>query len=151
MLAAKVRTLGIDGSRIHQRFLELAYVKDDKIAIAREIQWFAGKPEDYLSFGLQAANLNLHGERRESMSNISGPRRQRDGRIRYVADDIEEADARADALAGNCQSSRRFGTSGIGGGDVWQTSMAENLAAETSKLSPTQRSGMPYSCPKYKR
>ena len=29
-VAAKVRALGIDGSRIHQRFLELAYVEDDR-------------------------------------------------------------------------------------------------------------------------
>ena len=65
-VAAKVRTLGIDGSRIHQRFLELAYLE--------EIRWrsrerFAGlqvKPEEYLSFGLQAANLNMHGQRRAS-------------------------------------------------------------------------------------
>jgi eukaryotic-like serine/threonine-protein kinase len=44
-----VRALGIDGSRIHQRFLELAYVEEDRAAIAREIQWFAGKPWEYLS------------------------------------------------------------------------------------------------------
>jgi hypothetical protein len=37
--------------RIHQRFLEI------RSAIARETQWYTGKPEEYLSFGLQAANL----------------------------------------------------------------------------------------------
>jgi tetratricopeptide (TPR) repeat protein len=66
VVAAKVRALGIDGSRIHQRFLELAYLQDDHPSIAREIQWFSGKPEEYLSFGLQAAYLNMHGQRRES-------------------------------------------------------------------------------------
>ena len=60
-VTAKVRGLGIDGSRIHQRFLELAYLEDDQSAVAREIQWFAGKPEEYLSFGLQAAYLNMPG------------------------------------------------------------------------------------------
>jgi hypothetical protein len=64
--AEAVRTQGIDGSRIHQRFLEMGYVEGDKAAIDREIQWFAGKPEEYLSFGLQAANLNVHGQRRAS-------------------------------------------------------------------------------------
>src|ERR1700720_444990 len=38
----------------------------DDAAAAREIQWFPGKPEEYLSFGLQAANQNGLGQRRES-------------------------------------------------------------------------------------
>src|SRR5881397_669793 len=58
--------LGIDGARIHQRFLEIAYVEGDPAATAREIQWFAGKPEEYLSLGLQAADRNVHGRRGES-------------------------------------------------------------------------------------
>jgi hypothetical protein len=41
-LVEKVRALGIDGSRIHQRFLELAYVEGDQEGISREIRWFAG-------------------------------------------------------------------------------------------------------------
>jgi len=136
-LTAKVRTLGIDGSRIHQRFLELAYVKDDKIAIAREIQWFAGKPEDYLSFGLQAANLNLHGERREShkLYQRAADTARRLG-LRYVADEYEEADARADALAGNCQTVRRLGRPALAVAMCGEAATAEKLAAETSKALP---------------
>jgi hypothetical protein len=34
----------------------MAYVEGDQTAVARETQWYAGKPEEYLSFGLQAAN-----------------------------------------------------------------------------------------------
>jgi hypothetical protein len=64
-LAEKVRVQGLDGPRIHQRFLEMAYVEDDEAAAAREIQWFAGKPEEYLSFGLHSAHLNVLGQRRE--------------------------------------------------------------------------------------
>src|ERR1035441_1510381 len=52
-VAERVRIQGIDGARIHQRFLELAYIEGDQAAVAGEIQWFAGKPEEYLSFGLQ--------------------------------------------------------------------------------------------------
>src|SRR5260370_9809536 len=54
-LAEKLRAQGLGGARIHQRFLEIAYVEGDDAAAAREIQWFAGKPVEYLSFGLQAA------------------------------------------------------------------------------------------------
>jgi hypothetical protein len=64
-LAEKVRVQGLDGPRIHQRFLEMAYVEDDGAAAARETQWFAGKPEEYLSFGLHSAHLSVLGQRRE--------------------------------------------------------------------------------------
>ena len=65
-VAEQARMQGINGARIHQRFLEMAYVEDDQAAVSREIQWYAGKPEEYLSLGLQAAHLNVLGRRRES-------------------------------------------------------------------------------------
>ena len=136
-VAAKVRALGIDGSRIHQRFLELAYVEDDKAAIAREIQWFAGKPEEYLSFGLQAADLNVYGQRRESHKLYQrAADTARHLGFRYVADEYEEADARADALSGNCQTVRRLGHPALAMAMCGQAAAAEKLAAETSKALP---------------
>ncbi len=65
-VAEQVRTLGIGGGRIHQRFLEMAYIEGDASAVARETQWFSGKPEEYISLGLQAANRNVLGQRIES-------------------------------------------------------------------------------------
>ncbi len=136
-VAAKVRALGIDGSRIHQRFLELAYVEDDQAAIAREIQWFAGKPEEYLSFGLQAADLNVHGQRRESHKLYQrAADTARHLGFRYVADEYEEADARADALSGNCQTVRRLGRPALAMAICGEAVAAEKLAAETSKALP---------------
>jgi len=136
-VAAKVRALGIDGSRIHQRFLELAYVEDDKAAIAKEIQWFAGKPEEYLSFGLQAANLNVHGQRRESHKLYQrAADTARHLGFRYVADEYEEADALADALSGNCQTARRVGRPALAMAMCGEAVAAEKLAAETSKALP---------------
>ncbi len=136
-VAAKVRALGIDGSRIHQRFLELAYLQDDHPSIAHEIQWFSGKPEEYLSFGLQAAYLNMHGQRRESSKEYqrAAETARRQG-LRYVADDFEEADARADALAGNCQTVRGLGRPALALAMCGETAEAEKLVAETSKLFP---------------
>jgi eukaryotic-like serine/threonine-protein kinase len=136
-VAAKVRALGIDGSRIHQRFLEMAYVGDDKAAIAKEIQWFAGKPEEYLSFGLQAADLNVHGQRREShkLYQRAADTAQHLG-FRYVADEFEEADARADALSGNCETVRRLGRPALAMAMCGEAAVAEKLAAGTSKLFP---------------
>jgi eukaryotic-like serine/threonine-protein kinase len=136
-VAAKVRALGIDGSRIHQRFLELAYVEDDKAAMAKEIQWFAGKPEEYLSFGLQAADLNVHGQRRESHKLYQrAADTARHLGFRYVADEYQEADARADALSGNCQSVRRLGRPALAMAICGEAAAAEKLAAETSKALP---------------
>jgi DNA-binding winged helix-turn-helix (wHTH) protein len=136
-VAAKVRALGIDGSRIHQRFLELAYLQDDQASVAREIQWFSGKPEEYLSFGLQAAWLNMHGQRRQASREYqrAAENARRQG-LGYVADDFQEADARADALAANCQSTRRLGRPALALAMCGETAEAEKLATETSKRFP---------------
>jgi eukaryotic-like serine/threonine-protein kinase len=136
-VAAEVRAHGIDGPRIHQRFLELAYVEDDKAAIAKEIQWFAGKPQEYLSFGLQAADLNVHGRRRESHEfyQRAAETALREG-FRYVADEFEEVDARADALAGNCRTVRRLGRPALALALCGESVLAEKLAADTSRHFP---------------
>ncbi|MGA9509378.1 MAG: winged helix-turn-helix domain-containing protein [Candidatus Sulfotelmatobacter sp.] len=136
-VAAKVRSLGIDGPRIHQRLLELAYVEDDKAAVARETQWFAGNPQEYLSFGLQAAELNAHGRRRESHELYQrAAEAARHQGFRYVADEFEEVDARADAFAGNCRTVQRLGRPALALATCGETAPAEKLAVETSTLFP---------------
>ena len=136
-LAEKLRAQGIGGARIHQRFLEIAYVEGDDAAAAREIQWFAGKPAEYLSFGLQAANLNALGQRRESskLYRRAAETALRHG-LRNAAAEFEEADARADALSGNCQTVRRLGRPALALAMCGDASQAEKLAGKTSKLFP---------------
>jgi eukaryotic-like serine/threonine-protein kinase len=134
---AQVRAQGIDGARIHQRFLELGYVKNDQTAIAKEVQWFSGKPEEYLSFGLQAANLNVHGQRRESHKEyLRAAEAARRMGFKYVADEYEEADARADALSGKCRTARALGRPALALAICGEDAQAEKLAAGTSKLFP---------------
>jgi serine/threonine protein kinase/Tfp pilus assembly protein PilF len=136
-LEEKLRQSGLGGARIHQRFLELAYVDDDKTAIDRETQWFAGKPEEYLSLGLQAANRNLLGKRRESHE-LFQRAADKAGHLglHNVAAEFEEADAQADALLGNCQTLRRLGRPALALAICGDAAQAEKLAAETSKLFP---------------
>jgi predicted Ser/Thr protein kinase len=136
-LAETVRKLGIDGARIHQRFLEMAYIGGDPAAVARETQWYAGKPEEYLSFGLQAAHLNVLGQRSESskLYKRAAETALRRG-FRDVAAGFEEADARADALAGNCRAARQLGRPALALATCGDTAQAEKLASETSKLFP---------------
>ena len=136
-VADKLRTLGIGGARIHQRFLEMAIIEGDQAAINREIQWYAGKPEEYLSFGLQAAHLNVLGQRRES--SILYKRAAETALHRGLTDvaaDFEEADARADALSGNCATAHHLGRPALALALCGDAAGAEKLAAETSKLLP---------------
>jgi eukaryotic-like serine/threonine-protein kinase len=136
-LAEKLRAQGLGGARIHQRFLEMAYVDGDDAAAARETQWFAGKPAEYLSLGLQAANQNAHGQRRESskLYKRAAETALRQG-LRNAAAEFEEADARADALTGNCQTVRRLGRPALALAMCGDAVRAEKLAGETSKLFP---------------
>ncbi len=136
-LADQLRARQIGGSRIHQRFLEMAYVENDPPAVARETQWLAGKTEEYLSFGLQAANPNVHGQRQEShklYQRAAEVARRRD--LETVASEFEEADARADAMVGNCQTAHHLGRPAMALALCGYTAQAEKLAAESSKLFP---------------
>jgi hypothetical protein len=136
-LAERVRALGLDGVRIHQRFLEMAYLEDDAAAIARELQWFAGKPGEYVSLGLQAAKRDVHGQRRESQKLYQrAAETALRGGLRNAASEFEDADARADALAGNCQTARRLGRPALALAMCGDAAQAEKFAAETSKLFP---------------
>ena len=136
-LAERLRANGIDGPRIHQRFLEIGYIEEDPAAIAKEIQWFAGKPSEYISLGLQAAYRNVHGQRRESQKLFQRAAeacaRQK---LNKAASDLEEADARADALVGDCRTARRLGRPALALAICGDAARAEKLAADTSKLFP---------------
>ncbi|MEP7366030.1 MAG: serine/threonine-protein kinase [Acidobacteriota bacterium] len=136
-LADRLRANGLDGVRIHQRFLEIAYIEDDQGAISKEMQWFAGKPSEYISLGLQAAYHNVHGQRRESqrLFRRAAETALRQG-LRNAASEFDEADARADALAGNCQSVRRLGRPALALAMCGDAARAERLAADSSKLFP---------------
>jgi len=136
-LAEKVRMLGIDGARIHQRFLEMAYIGGDQAAVAREIQWYAGKPEEYLSSGLQAANRNVLGQREESgkLYRRAAETARHQG-LRDVAAGFEEANARADVLSGNCRTARQLGRPALALAMCGDGAQAEKLAGEISKRFP---------------
>jgi serine/threonine protein kinase/tetratricopeptide (TPR) repeat protein len=136
-VAERVRMQGIDGARIHQRFLEMAYIEGDQAAVERETLWYAGKREEYLSFGLQAANRNVLGRRLESSKLYKKAAdtalRQE---LRDVAASFDEANARADALSGNCRTVRRLGRPALALAMCGDTVQAEKLVAEISKRFP---------------
>jgi tetratricopeptide (TPR) repeat protein len=136
-VADNVRKQGIAAARVHQRFLEMAYIEGDQAAVATETQWYAGKPEEYLSFGLQAANRNVLGQRLESgkLYKRAAEAALRSG-LKDVAAGFEEADARADALTGKCETARRLGGPALALAMCGAAAQAEKLVAETSKRFP---------------
>ncbi len=69
--------------------------------------------------------------------------------LRNVAAEFEEADARADALSGNCQTVRRLGRPALALAMCGDAARAEKLAAETSKLFPNGTSGMRCNFPRF--
>jgi eukaryotic-like serine/threonine-protein kinase len=136
-VAETARTNGIDGARIHQRFLGLAYTEGDPVAINREIQWFAGKPEEYISFNLQVVTRNILGQRRESSKLYRRAAETASHQaIGYLAADFEEANARADALFGNCGTAHRIGRPALALALCGDATAAEKLATETSRRFP---------------
>ncbi len=136
-VAERARIQGIDGVRIHQRFLEMAYIEGDQAAADRETSWFAGKPEEYISLGLQAANRNVLGQRRESskLYKRAAETALRRG-LRDVVAGFEEADARADALSGNCGNVRHLGRPALALAMCDDATGAEKLVGQTTKRFP---------------
>jgi tetratricopeptide (TPR) repeat protein/predicted Ser/Thr protein kinase len=62
----------LDGPGLHQQLLRVAYMQDDQAAQQKEIQWFAGKPEEVQSLQAQATNALMHGQRRKAMDLFQG-------------------------------------------------------------------------------
>jgi Flp pilus assembly protein TadD len=53
----------LDSAYLHADLLSLAYLEDDRPAQQNEIDWFAGKPEEYRGLEIQGANALVHGQR----------------------------------------------------------------------------------------
>jgi tetratricopeptide (TPR) repeat protein len=136
-LAGKARAQGIDGANIHRRFLDIAFIAGDQAAAEKEIQWFAGRPEEYFSFGLQAKQADSLGQRRKAKdlyrrASETALRRALSG----IASDFSASDALAGALTGDCQTARRLGRPPLALALCGESAQTEKLAADTSKLLP---------------
>jgi tetratricopeptide (TPR) repeat protein len=133
----KARAQGIDGANVHRRFLEIAFIQGDRAAAEKEIQWFAGRPEEYFSFGLQAKQADSLGQRRKAADlyrRASETALRRD--LTGLASDFRASDALAGALIGDCQTARRPARPPLALALCGDSAQAEDLAAVTSKLRP---------------
>lgn len=133
----QARALHFDGSRLHQRILEIAYLEGDQAAVSAERQWYGDKPEEYIGFGLQAANADVVGRRREAASlykQASETALRRD--LRDAAAEYDDDNTLADALSGNCHTVGRRGRPALALALCGDASAAGKLAGEMSKSSP---------------
>ena len=133
----KARLQGMDGANVHRRFLEIAFIEGDRAAAKREMQWFAGRPEEYFSLGLQARQADSLGQRRKAKdlyrrASETALRRALSG----IASEFSESDALAGALTGDCQTARRVGRPPLALALCGDTAQAEKLVADTSKRLP---------------
>src|SRR5262249_55845274 len=55
-----------DAPMLHLQLLLIAYAQADQEAAAKQIEWFAGKPEEYNSVAAQAAEAKARGQLRRS-------------------------------------------------------------------------------------
>jgi eukaryotic-like serine/threonine-protein kinase len=51
---------------VHRYLLRLAYLQGDTAAAEKEVQWFAGKPEEHLSLMEQFENARVHGDNQKA-------------------------------------------------------------------------------------
>jgi tetratricopeptide (TPR) repeat protein len=134
---AEARALGFDSSRLHQRELDIAYIEGNQTAAHREVQWYAGRPEEYISFSLQASNADALGRRPEaSKSYRRAAESARRLGLKDVALDFQDADTLAEAAVGNCQAASRAGRPALALALCGDAAGAEKLAAEKTKQQP---------------
>ena len=133
----RARAQQLDGSRLHQRLLEIAYIQNDQQAAAREIQWYAGKPEEYDAFAVRAASADALGRRGEAEQlylAAAAAARRRGGT--EAAERFEDANSLSQALTGDCATAKRLGRPALALGFCGEYAQAEKLVAETSQRFP---------------
>jgi DNA-binding winged helix-turn-helix (wHTH) protein/tetratricopeptide (TPR) repeat protein len=100
--------LGLDNWQIHQSLLQIAWMEGDQEGAARQVAWFAGKPDEYRNLEYQAAHARMLGElelSRDLLQRAADLARRRglnDVAARFLAPNVA-----GDALLGNCDSARR--------------------------------------------
>jgi eukaryotic-like serine/threonine-protein kinase len=93
---------------LHQSLLRIAYMEDDHRAQEKEIQWFAGKPEEVQSLSLQFLNAIVHGQRHQSKE-LSQRMIEMERRQGVTNDQSSSASNLAwiDGQMGDCEAARK--------------------------------------------
>jgi DNA-binding winged helix-turn-helix (wHTH) protein/Flp pilus assembly protein TadD len=141
-VAEKAFAQGLDNPQLHRELLAIAYLQGDQEGAAKQIQWFIGKPEEYLNVVDQAAHARMLGQLRKSRDLLqhAADLAQRQN-LPDVAARLPDPDAAGDALLGNCGIARK--TEAVSPetlalcGDAALAAQAEKLNARTAKQRST--------------
>jgi eukaryotic-like serine/threonine-protein kinase len=108
--AEKMFAQGQDAPTLHHQLLAMAYAQGDQEAAAKHINWFSGKPEEYLSLGDQGADARVRGRLHRSRELLQ--RAAELALLRNLPDTAAgflKPDAGGDALIGNCETAQKTG------------------------------------------
>jgi tetratricopeptide (TPR) repeat protein len=106
-VAARAFAQKVDSPAIHLYLLRVAYIQDDREEVKKQIQWLAGKAEEYLSLDTQATDAAVLGQLRKGQELLLRAaelaRRQNlpDNAARFRAQE-----AQAEAQMGDCEAAR---------------------------------------------
>lgn len=105
-VAEKAAVQRLDGPTIHIALLRIAYIQDDHAAQGKQIQWYAGKPDEYGILALEATNAWTHGQRRQAKDLYQ--RAAETARRQGLTDvQLGPPPALIDALVGDCEAARK--------------------------------------------
>lgn len=94
----------LDGPDLQLQLLRIAYIRDDNATQEKEVQWFAGKPEEWQSLQLQAVNALMHGQRRKASELCQ---QMEEVRQRQGLASMGPVPAIFDAFVGDCEAARK--------------------------------------------
>ena len=109
-VAEKMFAQGEDAPMLHRQLLAIAYAQADQESAAKQIEWFTGKTEEYLSLADQGRQARVRGRLRESQELLE--RAASLARLRNLPDaaaGFRKPNAEGDALIGSCETARKTG------------------------------------------
>jgi DNA-binding winged helix-turn-helix (wHTH) protein/tetratricopeptide (TPR) repeat protein len=109
-VAEKMFARGEDAPMLHRQLLAIAYAQADQDSAAKQIEWFTGKPEEYLSLADQSTEARVRGRLRKSrelLQRAADLARRRN--LPDAAAGLVEPNPNGDALLGNCDTARKTG------------------------------------------
>jgi len=106
-VAEKAFAQKLDPPDIHQYLLRIAYIQGDRVEAEKQIQWLAGRPQEYGSLSIQATNAMVLGQLRKSEELLQrGEEMARQRNFPETAARYRATATSGEALAGNCEAAR---------------------------------------------
>ena len=112
--AEKARSQGIDSADIQSTLFFVAMAEGDRAKAARELQWFAGKPEEYRMLSMLALQAELAGQFRNGGEHRRRAVELAQGRkLPGVAASITAGAAWTQAVTGSCREARALARAAV--------------------------------------